>query len=264
MMHQFQDKRKIIRRKRITRNIIGFGIFIIVFTLGFFAFTQKIFNYIGLPIWRTQNVIIQQTNDLGYLIKTKESVYRENESLIQENTNLNNSMIDYQILKNENDQLRELLGDNPSKPDFIIANILTKPNHSLYDSIIIDIGIDNGAQVGNKVYVNNKIPVGEISKVYSSTSLVTLYSNPEQVTEGVIDISNATVNLIGRGGGNFEMTIPLDLSSEKGVMVSLPGASGDILAIVDGLVSSPNEPVKKVILHSPVNIQNVKWVEVKK
>ena len=264
MIHQFQDKKRIIKRKRITRNIIGFGIFIIISIFGFFTFTGKIFNNIGLPIWKTQNIINDKVNDLGYLVKTKESVYKENENLVQENTNLINSMIDYQILKNENDQLKELLGSSLLKPDFIIANILTKPNHSLYDSIIIDIGSDNGVQIGNKVYVNNKIPVGEISKIYSNTSFVTLYSNPEQVTEGAIDISNATVNLIGRGGGNFEMTIPLDLSSEKGVMVTLPGASSDVLAIIDGVVSSPNEPVKKVILHSPVNIQNVKWVEVKK
>lgn len=206
----------------------------------------------------------EKASDLGYLVKTKESVYKENESLVQENMNLLNSMVDYQIVKNENDQLKELLGRIPVKSSFVVANILTKPNHSFYDSIIIDVGTNNGIELGNKVYVDSKIPVGEISKIYSDTSLVTLYSNPNQITEGVIDGSNATVELMGRGAGNFEMTIPLDLSSEKGTMVTLPGLSGEIVAVIDGIVSSVNEPVKKVILHSPVNIQSVKWVEVKK
>ena len=263
MIHQFHDKKRINKRKKIIRNIIGFGIFIILSTMGALTYSGKIFNSIGLPIWKTQNIVTEKTGDLGYLVKTKASVYKENESLVQENMNLLNSMIDYQIVKTENDQLKELLGRSPANPSFVIANILTKPNHSLYDSIIIDIGTNNGIEIGNKVYVDSKIPVGEISKVYSNTSLVILYSNPNQVTEGVIDGSNATVSLVGRGAGNFEMTIPVDLSSEKGVMVTLPGASGEVVAVIDGIVSSPNEPVKKVILHSPVNIQSAKWVEVK-
>ena len=264
MIHQFHDKKRINKRKKIIRNIIGFGIFIILSTMGALTYSGKIFNNIGLPIWKTQNVITEKTSDLGYLLKTKESVYKENENLVQENTNLLNSMVDYQILKNENDQLKELLGRLPVKSSFVLGNILTKPNHSLYDSIIIDIGSDNGIEIGNKVYVDSVIPIGEISKIYPKTSLVTLYSNPSQITEGVIDGSNATVGLMGRGGGNFEMTIPLDLSSEKGVMVTLPGASWEVIAIIDGVVSSASEPLKKVILHSPVNIQSVKWVEVKK
>jgi rod shape-determining protein MreC len=264
MIHQFHDKKRINKRKKIIRNIIGFGIFIILSTIGALTYSGKIFNNIGLPIWRAQNVVTEKASDLGYLVKTKESVYKENESLVQENMNLLNSMVDYQIVKNENDQLKELLGRIPVKSSFVVANILTKPNHSFYDSIIIDVGTNNGIELGNKVYVDSKIPVGEISKIYSDTSLVTLYSNPNQITEGVIDGSNATVELMGRGAGNFEMTIPLDLSSEKGTMVTLPGLSGEIVAVIDGIVSSVNEPVKKVILHSPVNIQSVKWVEVKK
>jgi rod shape-determining protein MreC len=264
MIHQFQDKKRIIKRKKIIRNIIGFGIFVILCSLGFLFYTGKIFNNIGLPIWKTQKLVRDTASDLGYLVRTKSSVYKENENLIQENKTLINSMIDYQILKDENDQLKGLLGRTESKQSFILSNILTKPNRSLYDSIIIDVGINEGIQIGNKVYVDSKIPVGQISKVYNNTSLVSLYSNPDSVTEAVIDGSNATVSLVGRGGGNFEMTIPIDLSSEKGVLVTLPGVSSEVVAVIDGVVSSINEPVKKVILHSPVNIQNVKWVEVKK
>jgi len=264
MIHQFQDKKRILRRKKTTRNIIGFSIFVILSALGFLTYSGKIFNGIGLPIWKTKQTITESFDSLGYLVRTKSSVYQENDNLKKENETLKNSMIDYQILKTENDQLKELLNNTPVKSSFVISNILSKPDHSLYDSIIIDIGTNNGIQIGNKVYVDSKIPIGEVSKVYSNTSFVTLYSNPNQITEGVVDGSNATVNLVGRGGGNFEMTIPIDLSSEKGIMISLPGASGEILAIIDGIVSAPNEPVKKVILHSPVNIQNVKWVEVKK
>jgi len=264
MMRQFHDKKQIIRRKRIVRNIIGFGIFVIFCAVGGLAYSGRLFNYIGVPIWKTQRLINQDINSVGYLVKTKASVYKENENLIQENSNLKNSMIDYQILKTENDQLKELLGRLPDNPPFVLANILTKPNRSLYDSIVIDIGSNVGITLGNKVYADAKIPIGEISKIYPNTSLVTLYSNPGQTTDAIIDGTNTTVSLIGRGGGNFEMSIPVDLSAENGVMVTLPSGQPEVIAIIDGVVSSANEPLKRIILHSPVNIQNLKWVQVKK
>ena len=78
-----------------------------------------------------------------------------------------------------------------------------------------------------------------------------------------MDVSNASVELTGRGGGNFEMIIPLELSAEKGTVVYLPGSSSTILATIDEVISKPSDPFKKVILSSPVNIQNLKWVQVK-
>ena len=98
----------------------------------------------------------------------------------------------------------------------------------------------------------------------SKTSLVALYTNPGQKTEGFINGTNASVELVGRGGGNFEMVIPLELQVEKGTIVYLPGSTSQVLAVIGDVISQPTDPFKKVILSSPVNIQNLKWVEVKK
>jgi cell shape-determining protein MreC len=184
--------------------------------------------------------------------------------LIEEITALRLSMSDYQILKKENEDLKELLGRLPISKDFVLGNILTKPNHSPYDTIVIDIGSSDNVSEGSLVYANGNIPIGNIGKVYEKTSLVTLYSNPGQKTEGFMDITNASVLLTGRGGGNFEMIIPVDLTAEKGTVIFLPGNNSEILALVDEIISRPSDPFKKVILSSPVNIQNLKWIQVKK
>jgi predicted transcriptional regulator len=60
------------------------------------------------------------------------------------------------------------------------------------------------------------------------------------------------------------MTIPTDLSVESGKVVLLPGIKREVVAIVDGLISVPTDPVKRVLLRSPINIQSQRWVEVKK
>lgn len=264
MIHQFQNRKQIERRKKIIRNLIGFGLFFILSVFGFLSWTGQIFNYVGNPIWRVEKFMTDSFYNINYLLRTKASISNENHNLIEENLNTKLAMIDYQILKNENNELKEMLGRFPIKNNFILSNILTKPNHSPYDTIIIDAGNNMGIEEGDLVYAGDSIPIGNIGKVYDKTSLVTLYTNPGQKTEGFIEGTNAVVLLIGRGGGNFEMIIPIDLSAEKGTIIFLPGNSSEVIALVNDVISSPTDPFKKVILSSPVNVQNLKWVQVKK
>ncbi len=264
MMHQFLDKKQIIRRKKIIRNIIGFGIFFILSIVGVFSWSGKIFNYAGKPIWGVETFISDSVYNFNYLFRTKSAISNENHNLIREISDARLSMVDYQILKNDVNQLKEILGRIPENSDFILGNILTKPNHSPYDTIIIDIGSSVKIKEGDQVFANGNIPIGNIARVYDNTSLVSLYTNPGQKTEGFIDISNASVELIGRGGGNFEMIIPLELPADKGTLVLLPSSSTMVLAVINEVLSKPSDPFKKVILSSPVNVQNLKWVQVKK
>lgn len=264
MIHQFRDKKQIAKRKVMIKNIIICSVFILLSVAGVLAWSGKIFVSLGRPIWKTENTVTSGIDSTKYVVRTKSAVFNENENLKKENTELRLSMIDYQVLKNENTQLKELFGRVVPPNKFTIANILTRPNRSPYDTIIIDGGSDVGIMEGDRVYAGIDIPIGEVSKVYSNASLVLLYSNPGQITEGLLDGSNASVELLGRGGGNFEMTIPLDLVSDKGMSVVLPGIKSEILAIIDAVISIPTDPVKKVILHSPVNIQSLKWVQVEK
>lgn len=264
MIHQFRDKKQIEKRKKIIRNIIGFGLFFVLSVLGFLSWTGQIFNFVGRPVWKTENFVNTGLYNMNYLIRTKASISNENHNLIEEVSSLRLTMTDYQILKNEVDQLKEILGRIPDKNNFILSNILTKPNHSPYDTVIIDVGNNDGIKEGDLVYVDGNIPIGNIGKVYNKTSLVTLYTNPGQKTEGFMDISNASVVLTGRGGGNFEMIIPIELSAEKGTIIYLPGSTSLVLAHVDEVISIPSDPFKKVLLSSPVNVQNLKWVQVRK
>lgn len=264
MIHQFRDKKQIAKRKTVIRTLLICAAFLLLSVVGILTWSGKIFTSLGHPIWKAENSITDGLHNVSYLVRTKASVFAENENLKKENTDLKLSMIDYQVLKTENDQLKELFGRVDPKVNFVLASILTRPNRSPYDTLIVDAGSDTSIAEGSRVYANADIPIGEVSKVYSDASLVMLYSNPGQVTEGILDGSNASVELTGRGGGNFEMTIPVDLSVESGTNVVLPGIHAEILAIVDAVISNPNDPVKKVILHSPVNIQSLKWVQIKK
>ena len=264
MIHQFRDKKQIARKKRLIKNSIFLSLFLLFAALGVYTFLSGGIHFIGRPIWKAKRAAINSIESVGYVVRTKASVYKENENLLKENLDLKTSMIDYQVLKNENISLKELFGRVPENRELILANILTKPNYSPYDTIIIDIGDKSKISVGDQVYSNVVTPIGEISEVYENTSLVNLYSNPGTSTEAMIDGTNTSVELVGRGGGNFEMIIPTDLPFTKGSYVYLPSLGSEIVATIEDVISSPNDPIKKVLLSSPVNVQSLKWVFVKR
>lgn len=264
MKYQFRDKKGIERKKRFTKVAIVSSVILLVFLTGLVSFSGGFFNILGKPIWKIRNTVADGMSSAGYIVRTKQSVYKENEDLNKRLIEQNLAMTDYQILKSENIELKSLLGRVTPKRSFTLANILVKPNQSPYDTIILDVGTDVGLKDGDHVYANEQTPLGYISHAYDHTSLVSLYSNPGETTEAMIQGSNATVELLGRGGGNFEMSVPIDLSSEKGTMVVLPGISSEVIAIMEDVISNPTDPLKRVLLRCPVNIQQLKWVQIER
>jgi cell shape-determining protein MreC len=109
MMHQFLDKKQIIKKKKIIQNIIVFCLFFILVLLGIFSLTGNFFNFIGGPILKSKQAIISSFINAGYLFNTKEYLSNENKRLTEENSGIKLQMIDYQILKDENNQLKEMM-----------------------------------------------------------------------------------------------------------------------------------------------------------
>ncbi len=85
MIHQLRDKKQIARRKDLIRNVIIFGLFLVLFITGILTWSGKFFNFIGQPIWKAKNSIIDSANSAGYLVNTKASIFKENENLKKEN-----------------------------------------------------------------------------------------------------------------------------------------------------------------------------------
>jgi cell shape-determining protein MreC len=267
MTPQFRDKKQIARKRFITQIIIFVVVFLFLSIGVFFYYSSNFLNIIGRPIWSAKSVTVGLIDSTVNVLRTKSSVEAENAKLKSENSTLLAEMTDYEILKGENASLKELLGRISGKHKFILANILAKPDLSPYDTIIIDAGTNLGVSVGTMIYGDGKFPIGEVSKLYSSTSLVALYSNPGKITNALLDGSNNTVELVGRGGGNFDMKIPQESVANKGQLIVLPSSTTmtpEVIAIVAEVTSSPSDPYKTVLLRSPVNIQNLKWVEIEK
>ena len=128
------------------------------------------------------------------------------------------------------------------------------------------------------VFARGFIPIGRVAEIYPNFSKIILFSTAGEKTQVVVSIGtsndaslvadsvdqNLFMELVGRGGGNFEMTLPRDIVLVKGNQVVLPSINPRVVAVVETIISDPRDPFTKALLVSPVNIQELKFVQVEK
>ena len=220
------------------------------------------------------NNVGEKFSGIGSFFVSRSSLEKENKDLRSKLNKGRLLTINYDSLQAENADLKRILGREGEDRDLILAAILGRPNQNLYDTLIIDIGTDKGIQEGDIVFASGNVPVGKVAVAYSKSSKVILFSSTEEKTQGIISVDslvegeyvekNVFVEVVGRGGGNFEITLPRDITLSKGDQVGLPGINPYVLGVVETVISDPREPFTKALLVSPVNVLELKFLEVEK
>ena len=146
----------------------------------------------------------------------------------------------------------------------VLATILSKPSESVYNTLVIDVGLNQDIKIGSIVFALGNVPIGYVAEVFSNSSKVILFSNPGEKTDVVISGKDIFMQIVGRGGNNFEMILPKDFVIENGTEVDLPGINHYILGYVQTIISDPRDSFQKALLASPINTQELKFVEVQK
>ena len=254
---------KKLKRKRFLN--IALGVFILLIL---FYFRTGIFNGLSSAshaVFRSvlifSNNVGEKLSNAGYFFSSKKALLLENENLKSQLDQMSAKVANYNSILDENSQMKEILGRANEKA-MTLAGILSKPNQSVYDTLIIDAGINQNIFVGQRVFAFGNIPIGRIAEAYANSSKVILFSNPGEKTDVVIPDKNIFMQAVGRGGGNFEMILPKDLVLENGTEIVLPGITPYVLGTVATIISDPRDSFQKALLVSPVNIQELKFVEV--
>ncbi len=262
-MYSLRDKQE--KKKRITV-IVVIVVLALIFIAGHFGAGRglaSVFHAIVRPFWKNETALVNQTTLQSGALRSKSEILAENEALKAENEKLKIQMSDYQTIKDDNESLKALMG-RADKPNFVIASVISKPPHSLYDTLIIDAGSAVGIASGMKIYVDGTVLIGTVSEVYTNSSVVKLFSTSGEKLEVTVSGKNITAEATGRGGGNFEMTFPHDVEIPKGTEVIVPGINPYLVGIVNEIISDPRDPLQKVLMRSPVNMQQLKFVEIEK
>ena len=236
------------RKKKRTRDFI---ILLVLFVL-FFLLLDK-----GYPKF-VRNIFVGLDKSVDFSIETrtrKELIY-ENKLLREENEKLKLISLAYIPLEEENERLTGLLGSSLNlEKDLLVGRVISNYVQSIYGSMIIDVGLDNGVDVGDRIYGQDSILIGEVMEVFDKESKVILYSSYGAEVYGFVSETGAEIKLDGAGVGSYEAFLPRDLDIQEGMTIE-GKTRGSILATVVDVVSDPRDPLQHVLFKTPINIYN--------
>ena len=263
MSYLLDKKNKIKRLKKITIIIFIF-VFLFYFRTPILTGLSSFSHFIFRPVLVLGSTVGNSIKNLEFYLESKKLLYLENENLKLEKKINEAKTANYNSILEENIKLKEILGRIPENKKMIIVSILSRPNVSPYDTFIVDSGESEGVLLNKKVFAYGNIPIGKVVEVYKNSSKIILFSSPGEKTDVIISGKDTAMQLVGRGGGNFEMILPRDFVLEKGVEVVLPSITPYVVATVETILSDPRDSYQKALLKSPINIFELKFVEIEK
>ena len=258
LLRSSRDSRKQWKRAGIAVSILAVLFIIhIIFPKLFPALTSSI----GIPLWKTENLILENGSGVFGYFMSKRRLLEDNNSLRSENILLKNQMLGFIALEDENIKLKEVLGRvSPNKA--VLAAVLTRPPTTPYDVLIVDAGESDGVVTGEKVMVGGNGVVGYVEEVLGHSSKVKLYSTSGERTDIELLANNVPAVAIGRGGGNFEAIVSRDTKVSVGEIITLPSSRQYIFGIIENVVVDPARAFQKILFRSVNNISQIKWVEI--
>ncbi len=263
-MSYLLDKK--IKRKKLSKIIIGFAVLLLVifFRTSIFNALSGASHVIFRPVLVVGENFKNSFQGIDSFFRSKKFLSAENEELKKKLAEESATLANYNSLAADNAMFKEILGRKNESSSLLVSAILSKPNHSPYDTLLIDVGEKENVKAGDRVFALGNIPIGRVAEVSPHSSKVALFSTPGEKTEVVVGTLGAFMQLVGRGGGNFEMILPRDFTLENGTEVHLPGITPYVVGTVVTIISDPRDAFIKALLISPVNVQELKFVEVEK
>lgn len=219
---------------------------------------------IAQPFLATGRAVGNGASNIGILFSSKKALTREAEELRLLVVGMEADLLLSRAVEKENRDIKLALDRIETPEQFILARVLLKPNLSPYDTIILDIGERDGVAAGDHVFAEGVAHIGVVQEVYERTSKVLLLSAPGQSTVARLSGSGIDVELLGRGGGSFEVQISRDVVVAEDEAVVIPALFSTLVGRVVRSVTDPRDPFQTVFIKTPINIQMLDFVQVRK
>lgn len=236
---------------------------IIIGGISVFMIAPFLQSFMKGPQWlqvQTKNSVV----DVIGVLTPKKIILAQNVNLKNEIESYKAQLFELQLLRDENMQLRTEVSYIQDPSSIIFARVLAKPSRSLYNSIIIDQGSKDGIMLGQMVVTRGVLGLGSISSVSENTATVELFSGPQFSSNLVMKNQNITVPAKGRGGGNFEIHIPREIVVTDGDILALPEDPNIAVGVVKSITFDPRDPFQTILARTPINLQELNFVEVVK
>lgn len=261
--------KRVNRSKETKRRtlLLAVGIFLIVFVLGRTGAVGALSGFsiaVAKPFLAVGRAVQTGGHTVVILFKTKKQLANEVTSLKTLIADTEADVLLSSAAQKENEELKATLGRMQSVHEYLFARVLMKPNQSPYDTIVLDVGERDGVHVGDQVFADGIVHIGKIFDVDARTSKALLYSAPGEKTLARLPASGIDVELIGRGGGSFSVALSRDVVIAEDEAVVIPDLYSTLIGRVVRSVTDDRDPSQTVYVKSPINIQSLDFVEVRK
>ncbi len=257
--------------KRTTRRSLRFVVTLLVAFALLAAAGRWAPHVLATPVQAIARPFIIVRNAIGNGIISTVSFFQSKAAMESENTALQKELVLYNAVVAERDyfasqtvELQKLLGgvgsSTPAK--FFVARILSKPNFSPYDTMLVATG--DGVAVGDLVFADSNTLIGYVSAVSKTAATVTAYSTPGENTNVLIGSSSIETVATGLGGGTLEVRLPRNSPVAVGDLVTAAGIPDtNILGRVEVATATPSAPYERVLFTSPLDIFDLSYVLIK-
>ncbi len=202
----------------------------------------------------------ESTATLPVYLRDRSEIARQIEGLHEELASRSGDRSTIVRLTSENDELRALLGD--TRDERILAGVIARPPSTPYDVLVLDKGSENGIVVGAIVHQANQHAIGIVTRVYTSMSLVTLFSSSGAESTVYLYGPDIFAYAYGEGGGVIRISVPQGIDVHEGDSVVLPSVGSGDLGVIERVVSVPTQPEQSAYLTFPIPIQSLHAVTV--
>lgn len=231
-------------------------------TQGIFSTAREVIVATVSPVWQGWNNMDEGRDTLRSLLTSKKELLLENSILEDELVQLRNLEYINALLGEENQQLKERLGRENLDEGRVLATVLARPGKSPFDTLVIDLGREEGVQKGARIFGTENVPLGEVAEVFGHTAKVILYSSPGVITSVSIGEDVVQAEAVGLGNSNFEIILPREVDILEGDLITIPSINTLLFGVVRDVELSPADAFQRILFKTPLNVQQLKFVEV--
>ena len=182
------------------------------------------------PLQKIVYVVNEKVKESFEFFINFSNVKKENEELSAKNAELENKLVEYDRMKEENTRLREIFNYAQANTnyDYLGCNIIGYSGGNISNGYIIDKGLNHGVEK-DMVVITSVGLVGKVTKASSNFSIVQTILNENIAVAAMVESTNETTGILQgiNDNKNKNLTqlsnIPMDSAIKEGDIILTSG-----------------------------------------
>lgn len=232
-----------------------------------FYFDGPLKNFGEIILSTTLKPLISIKNTVTSIYGTIKTSFADKNALTKENNSLKSAVQGLEIKLKQDELFREeyfalleKFGREPQQ-NFLMARVMINFAELPYDTISLDLGKKSGVEEGMKITAyDGSIFIGTVRGVKENFSRGVLISSLNEEINVIFGKAQISAIARGRGNGELESILPRDIVVEIGEKVYTLNQKPLLVGFVGRIEKKAVDPLQKITIVLPVNIQDLRSV----